>query len=69
MTFNELNNLIKKYNIPSNVILQSDSGWECDETDMDGIYYNKTKNIIVFTQDFSKYESKYIIENGWEELR
>lgn len=50
MTFEKLNELIVKYNIPSSVKLMSDSGWECDATDMDGIYYNKEQNILVFTQ-------------------
>lgn len=50
MTFEKLNALIDKYNIPSNVRMMSDSGWECDATDMDGVYYNKEQNILVFTQ-------------------
>lgn len=50
MNFEKLNALIDKYNIPSNVRMMSDSGWECDATDMDGVYYNKEQNILVFTQ-------------------
>lgn len=50
MTFETLNKIINKYNIPKNVRLMSDSGWECDATDMDGVFYNKDKNIIIFTQ-------------------
>ena len=56
MTFEKLNNLINKYNIPKNVHLLSDSGWECDETEMCGVYYNKKQNIIIFTQYISEYE-------------
>lgn len=55
MTFKKLNNLIKKYNIPENVHLLSDSGWECSETEMCGVYYNKKQNTIVFTPSISKY--------------
>ena len=57
MTFKKLKDLIDKYNIPEDVILQSDSGWECNETEMDGVYYNPTENIIIFTQYFSEYET------------
>lgn len=52
MTFSKLETLIKKYNIPKNVVLMSDSGWECWETDMNGVYYSKKLNTIIFTQDF-----------------
>lgn len=56
MTFEKLNNLINKYNIPKNVHLLSDSGWECDATEMCGVYYNEEQNVIIFTQEISKYE-------------
>lgn len=51
MTFAELNKIIEDNNIPHDVKLMSDSGWECDASDMDGVYYNKEKNEIVFTQN------------------
>lgn len=57
MTFEKLSNLINKYNIPKNVHLLSDSGWECDATEMCGVYYNKAQNTIVFTQKISEYEN------------
>ena len=50
MTFAELNKIIEENNIPHDVKLMSDSGWECSATDMDGVYYNREKNEIVFTQ-------------------
>lgn len=56
MTFEQLNKIIKKNHIPKNVTLLSDSGWECDATDMSGVYYNKNENVIVFTQRCSEYE-------------
>lgn len=65
LTFKKLKYLIDKYNISNNVRLLSDSGWECSATDMCGIYYNKQRNTIVFTQNFSKYEREYIEEKGW----
>lgn len=50
MIFAQLNKLIETYHIPSDVTLMSDSGWECDATHMDGVYYNEEDNVIVFTQ-------------------
>lgn len=38
MTFDILQKIIKENNIPSNVHLTSDSGWECDATEMNGVY-------------------------------
>lgn len=52
MTFKELEKRIKKYNIPKDVELRSDSGWECSDTAMNGLYYNKEQNILYFLQDF-----------------
>ena len=59
MTAGELFNIFKQNGIPNDAILMSDSGWECDATDMDGIYYNKQKNTVVFTQDISEYDDYY----------
>ena len=56
MTFERLSNLVNKYNIPKNVHLLSDSGWEGDATEMCGVYYNEKQNVIIFTQEISKYE-------------
>ena len=67
MKLNNLLKLINKHNISDDVLLQSDSGWECGATDMDGVYYNRKLNIIVFTQyvDTSDY---YFSELDWETL-
>ena len=66
MTIEILNKLIKENNIPNNVIIRSDSGWECGDTPCDGVWYNKKKNIIMLTQDIEGtshlYDTKY--ENG-----
>lgn len=56
MTYEKLREIIEANNIPQNVELLSDSGWECNETPMDGVYYNAKLNHIVFTQSCSKYE-------------
>ena len=50
MTFEILKKIIEKHNIPEDVELLSDSGWECSETDMDGVWYNEKRNEIIFTQ-------------------
>ena len=67
MKLNTLLKLIDKHNIPDDVLLRSDSGWECGATDMNGVYYNRKLNVIVFTQyvDASDY---YFSELDWEML-
>lgn len=65
MTFGLLNRIIEENNIPEGVTLMSDSGWECDATEMDGVYYNSESNIIVFTRYASKYDS-YQKDNKWK---
>ena len=67
MKLNKLLELIDKHNIPDDVLLGSDSGWECDATDMDGVYYNRKLNVIVFTQYISENDS-YFNELDWEML-
>lgn len=68
MTFDKLKELIEKYNIPGNVTLLSDSGWEVEETDMDGVFYNEAENHIIFTQEFSEFE-KYTNRKNYKALR
>jgi len=50
MTFGALKEIIDRNKIPDNVLLLSHSGWECNATHMDGIWYCKDKNVIVITQ-------------------
>lgn len=50
MTFEKLQQIIEKNSIPHDVQLQSDSGWECCETEMDGVYYEAEENRLIFTQ-------------------
>ena len=67
MTFGTLCKILKENNIPENVTLMSDSGWECDATNMNGIYYNLETNTIVFTQNGNMYES-YYKDDKWKLL-
>lgn len=59
MTLQKLNELCVRHNIPKDVKLLSDSGWECDETEMNGVYYCEQSNVIVFTQGSSKFDYEY----------
>lgn len=71
MTFKKLQDLLEKYNISNDVELLSDSGWECDETEMNGVYYNEKDNHIIFTQfanDTSIY-NKYYKNKDYKELK
>ena len=68
MTFKDLENLIITNSIPKNVKLMSDSGWECSETEMDGVWYNRELNTIIFTQgDYMKCDH-WSDEEGWVAL-
>lgn len=50
MIIKDFLNVLKKYNIPEDVKIFSDSGWKCSATDIKAIYYNKEKNFIVLVQ-------------------
>lgn len=45
--------------------MQSDSGWECDPTDMDRIYYNRNENLLIFTQEI---DTKYISDRNFKKI-
>lgn len=66
MTVEIFKRILKENNIPNNVCLMSDSGWECDATEMDGLYYHRKTNTIVFTQGCGKTEYEHSRE--WEIL-
>ena len=68
MTFKELKKLLEDNHIPDDVHFESDSGWECGPTEMDGVYYNKGDNLIVFTQGYGKYDD-YWNAKGWTPLK
>lgn len=66
MTYKQLTDIIKTHNISEDVHLVSDSGWECYDTEMDGVWYYAEKNTIIFTQG-GKYEKKrgYLYEGKY----
>ena len=68
MTLDKLKTLCAIHRIPSSVKLLSDSGWECDETEMDGVYYNRDKNVIIFTQGGSYEDVRPYRNDAYGEL-
>ena len=58
MTLKLLKEICERNNIPEDARLLSDSGWECDETEMDGVWYEPMCNVVIFTQG-GRYESPY----------
>ena len=64
MTYELLTKIIEENHIPKDVKLMSDSGWECSETEMDGIFYNKEENTLIFTQKGDKYDGWHL-KYGW----
>ena len=55
MTVKQLNEILKEHNVPEDAQLMSDSGWECDPTEMDAVWYEPMHNTVIFTQG-GKYE-------------
>lgn len=69
MKLKELYEIMKRNNIPEDVRLQSDSGWECSETDIGIIYYNKKQNRLVFLQKEEWQVYNYNEDKNWEKLK
>lgn len=67
MTIEKLEEIITKHNIPKNVKIMSDSGWECDPTEIDGVWYNSKLNLIIFTQEYHEYYARDLRNYGNEE--
>ena len=65
MTFGQLHKIIVNNDIPDDVHLMSDSGWECSATEMNGVYYDKFKKLIVFTQEGEPPSDSF---SNWEQL-
>lgn len=67
MTFKKLSQIIEENNIPDDVTLMSDSGWECCATHMNCVYYNRKDKTIVFTQCFDD-DDEYYVSKKWRLL-
>ena len=67
MTYKKLKEIVEKYSIPEDVTMMSDSGWECDATHMNGIYYNAGENCMVFVQHPSS-SDEYYKDPNWKKV-
>ena len=67
MTMELLERIIEENNIPKDVHFMSDSGWECDPTAMNGVFYNRQSNTIIFTQSGTS-DREYEVSEDWEIL-
>lgn len=47
MIATELIKILEK--LPSDVFIETDSGWECDATGVNAAYYSSQKNVLVLT--------------------
>ena len=54
--------VLKEHNIPEDVKILSDSGWECGATDIEAVYYNKKENYITLVQGDTMYLNNHIGE-------
>ena len=68
MTMELLEQIIEENNIPKNVNFMSDSGWECNPTEMNGVlFYNRQSNTIISTQSGTS-DREYEASEDWEIL-
>jgi len=68
MTVGKFVQLVKEHIIPEEAVMLSDSGWECGPSDMNGVYYNRFTNELVFTQHGDKYDRDYYNDPEWRLL-
>jgi len=47
--------------VDKNAKIFSDSGWECDPTNVGGAFYSQNANIVILTQGFGEFQD-------WAEL-
>ena len=53
--------------IDNNAVIMTDSGWECDETEVNMVYYNAKTNVIMLTRKYGNYET-YEDSDDWKLL-
>lgn len=66
MTLKLLQRIALDNNIPDDVTIMSDSGWECNATNIRGVFCNRKEKIIVFTQD--ELDNKYVSDSNWQNV-
>lgn len=69
MTLGQMNYIMEKNNVHYNAKIMSDSGWECGPSDCDGVYYNRTENIIMICQGDTGNDRYYREHEDWDELK
>ena len=52
MTLELLNKICEENNVPKDVHLRSDSGWECSPTEMNGVWFDALRNEMIITQGY-----------------
>lgn len=67
ITVGVLIELLISNGIDSKAAIMTDSGWECDETEVDAIYYNPKTNVLMLTRKFGN-EQAYADCDDWELL-
>lgn len=67
MTYGLLMRILEENRIPEDTILMTDSGWECDATNANGVFYNPETKCIVLTQGGIFYNKEYIVK-PWQAL-
>ena len=53
--------------IDKNAVIMTDSGWECDETEVNMVYYNAKTNVVMLTRKYGNYET-YEDSDDWKLL-
>jgi len=62
MKIKELTTYLSTEIYNNNPIILSDSGWECDPTDINGIYYSKKANVLIFTQGYDYHFDDFTLD-------
>lgn len=53
--------------IDNDAVIMTDSGWECDATEVNMIYYNAKTNVIMLTRKYGNYDT-YDDSEDWKLL-
>lgn len=67
ITVGVLIELLTSNGIDPKAAIMTDSGWECDETEVDAIYYNSKTNVLMLTRELGN-EYVYADCDDWELL-
>lgn len=64
MTLEKLIKVLEERNIPKDVEIMSDSGWECGPSEIDMVYYNPETKILMLTRRWGNYHT-YKKDDDW----